>query len=160
MTDAKKVKVSVTNNSAGPRTFYNAEGEQVWLGRGHKFEGEVLEADRDTVLALEGEGAGTNDSSVYDFPSLDGMDRTQLLSIAADEGYTSMSADATEDQIRDAIEHGRKMNAPYMDEIVKLRKSKVGDLREIAAKEGVPVESDDNKPQLALKIAQARAASK
>jgi hypothetical protein len=158
--DAPKTKtVSLTNNGPGPRTFFNSQREQVHLPVGGSWDGEILEADDDAVtdLLAGGGGAGDNDSSIHEFPELtDDMTREQLLSIAADAGLTSMSADASAEDIRAAIEHARDANAPLATEIQSLEGKSRADLLKIAKKEGVDVETDDNVDQLRLKIATAR----
>jgi len=155
MADPKTVEATFTNNGRGPRTFFSTEG-QVHLLPGQSWTGNVLEAERDALPDLV--GAGDNDSSIHEYPSLDGLNREQLLSVAADEGYTSMSADASAEDIRAAIEHARETNAGMKGDLDDLNGKSRAALLKIAEKEGVAVETDDNRDQLALKIAEARAA--
>jgi hypothetical protein len=168
MADPKTVKIAVTNAGRGPRTLFSTgpTGGPVILRPGERFEGEVLEADaRDFSADLVpdgeegGELGGASTASLYNFPSLEGLNRDQLLRVAEDEGYPVMSADATEDAIREAIEASREATSQALaTAIADLKTEKVADLRKIAANEGVAVEGDDNKADLALKIAQARLA--
>lgn len=172
MADDRPASVSVKlyNNGRGARTFENANREPQILRAGADYEGDILEADKEALQdladAYEARASGTgavdpssNEHSVTDFPSLDGLDRNGLLAVAEREGYSLMAADASEDEIRDAINAARERTKDYQADLVKLAKTSRAKLLETAKKESVSVETDDNQGQLAQKIADARRAN-
>lgn len=164
--DPKSTSVKLRNSGSGARTFFNANREPVILARGATFEGDILDADKESLADLidSGEGGGGTvgasgiDKAVDDYPDLDGKTRDELLGIAADEGYRQMADDASAENIRKAIENARKANAPLQQELSKLSGKSRADLVKAAEKEGVATETDDNRDQLARKLAEARSA--
>lgn len=168
MAEAKTTKVQLHNVGAGPRSFFDAEGNQHILRVGESFDGEILASDKDALSPdLFGEAGDASapadaeapDYSQFDFPKLDGLNRDQLLEVATREGLSTMAADADADSIRKAIEASRDSD-PMFAAVGDLQKSSRTDLLAIAAKEKVAVETDDNKRDLVVKIAQARVAAK
>lgn len=156
----KTRKVELTNRGAGPRTFFRADGQQEMLRVGESFEGEILAADYETLspdLTGDAADANANAFSAFDFMPTKGLNKVQLLEVATREGYSTMAADASEDEIRKAIDEAREANPVYA-EVKALRKEKRPALLKLAKDENVPVEGDDNHGQLVLKIAQARVA--
>lgn len=172
MPDAPKTaKVSLKNSGEGPRSFFDAKREQHILRPGDSWEGEVLEADKADLSAdLTGGGGSASSSSKaaakpkaspkIEFKSLDGLDRDGLITTAREEGFTSIAdqPELSEDEIRKAIVLARdSVVAEIGAEAKALEKANTAEqLRTIAGDEKVEVEGDDNKPDLAFKIAYAR----
>jgi hypothetical protein len=159
--------IKLTNMGQGPRSFIKADNTTHILRPNETFEGDVREADMQGLSAdlVEGDvdtgsagvGVSAPDHSQFEYPSLDGLNRDQLLAVAVREGYPTMGTDATEDQLRDAIENARKAaQTEAGQEAAELAKGSRDKLVETARKEGVAIEGDDNKGQIALKIAQNR----
>jgi hypothetical protein len=158
--DAPKTRsVKLTNTGQGGRTFFDADRTQHALRPGETFEGEILEADyNDLSPDLTGdENPDANAFSAMDFPKLDGLNKAQLLEVATREGYSTMAADAEEDEIRKSIEEARKSN-PMVAEVQALQGKSRKALLDAAKKDGVAVETDDNQGDLVRKIAEARVA--
>jgi hypothetical protein len=103
------------------------------------------------------ENPDANAFSAMDFPKLDGLNKAQLLEVATREGYSTMAADAEEDEIRKSIEEARKSN-PMVAEVQALQGKSRKALLDAAKKDGVAVETDDNQGDLVRKIAEARVA--
>lgn len=120
---------------SGARTFFDAEGNSRILRSGETYNGSILDADYDSLSDLEGsppEGGeaapvptSESTASLDDFPDLDGLDRDQLLAVATNEGYSTMSADASEADIRTAIEEARAKN-PAVEAARKAREEREG----------------------------------
>ena len=164
----KTAKVKLTNRGEGPRSFFDAEGGQHILRPGDSWEGEILEVEKGDLSADLEAGSGGSSSGgskpnakpEIEFKSLDGLDRDGLIAIAAEEGYPTIAAqpELSEDEIRKAIELARESTVAGVraeaDALVK--SNSAAQLRELAEKEGVPFETDDNKADLGHKLAYKR----
>lgn len=168
-TQPSSVKVSLANGGRGARTFFDADRQAHTLAPGATWEGKIFSADKDSLSDLVDAdasgatgGGATIDRAVTDLQPLDGLDRDQLLAVATQEGLLTLGDDATEDEIREAIEKAREESGAdqLADDIKSLKSDNTRDeLIKLASKESVAIETDDNKDQLALKIAQARQAN-
>lgn len=173
MAEPKKVTKSFTNTGAGPRSLILATNETLIVRPGESTgEREFREADlkglspdlveggAEDAGAGTGTDASTRSSGVDLDADLDTLDRNQLLALGLEMGLTMLGDNASDDDIREAIQLARdNANGASLAEIQKLMSDNTRDeLLQIAADEKVQVESDDNKTDLATKIAQARAA--
>lgn len=169
MADERKTQnIKLTNTGAGPRTFFGPNGEAHVLRPGQTFEGDILEADVASLSAdlvqgdVEGDPAPAADVQDFgDYPDLANLTRPALLEVARREGYAALAAsgpEVSDDDLRDAIQNARDDDAARMqEEAGKLVADNTAEqLRKIAADEGVAVESDDNKSDLARKIVEGR----
>lgn len=167
MADPKRVNVeNLTNYGEGPRSFFAADGQAQLLRPGESYSGDILEAEHralspDLRAATDGEASGTDaGGAAIERPSLDGMTRDGLIAQARLEGFTTIADQPGLDaeDIREAIEVARSTQAAEADaEAAQLAKDNTrAELVELAASEGVAIESDDNKADIAAKIIQAR----
>ena len=128
------VKVKLTNTGAGPRSFFTAEGENRILRHGESWEGEILKADQKDLSSDLAQG-----------------DKAAAEALAAQgEGADVSDADRAAAAAAQAIQQAAT-------ELVKANTRP--QLVTLAETEKVEIEGDDNKEQIALKIAQKRAAA-
>lgn len=132
MPDPKTTEVTLTNKSEdGPRSFWAADGSNKILRPGESWTGTVLEAEL--------------------------KDLSPDLAQNDEEVATAGLAGGDDTGAGNAAGSGPAAGAVQLEADTLARNNSLKELQEIAKKEEVAVESDDNKQDLALKIARARA---